>query len=117
MKKVSLGSGEVSPFTGTVIVRVVWPGAKVSVPFTAVKSPGSAALPFEVKKSTETVFVLAVDIVTVKVALIDPLFPSVTVTSLIDSDGGTTVNEVLDVLLLPVKSEVVVVTPATLLMV
>ena len=34
--KVSLGSTTVSPRTGTAMVRVIWPGAKVSVPETAV---------------------------------------------------------------------------------
>jgi hypothetical protein len=53
----------------------------------------------EVKKSTETGLALALDKLTVKVAFVDPLLPSVTVTSLIDSEGGTTVNEVLDELL------------------
>ena len=31
-KKVSVASGMVSPITGTLMVRVVWPGVKVSVP-------------------------------------------------------------------------------------
>ena len=70
------------------IVCVVWPGVKVSVPLAACSRPGRTAVPLAVAESTVTVRPLAVLRLTVKVAVTVPVLPSVTVTSLIESVGS-----------------------------
>src|SRR4051812_48932345 len=87
-RNVSSGSDVVSPFTRTVIVCAVTPGAKVRVPLVAVKSLPPVAVPSAVAYATVTELVLAGDKVTVNVAGVGPLFPSRTVTRLIASVGG-----------------------------
>ncbi|KAG1244788.1 hypothetical protein G6F68_015306 [Rhizopus microsporus] len=66
--KVSSGSTVVSPLTSTVIVCVVVPGGKLSVPLAAVA--------------------LAADSVTVNTAGVVPLLPSVTLMSAMDNEGA-----------------------------
>ena len=85
--KVSLISSRWSPLTGTVIVCVVMPGAKVSVPRGGgVVAPGVArAVGGRVVDGDRGP--LAARSVTVKVGVRRPALPSVTVTSLIDSVG------------------------------
>ena len=70
-----------------VIGLLVCPAEKLSVPLWAVKSPGAVAVPLAVVKLTATASVLASERVTENVALTVPLLPSVTVLSLIESDG------------------------------
>ncbi len=86
--KVSSPSSSWSPLTTTVTDLVVSPAANVSVPLVAPKSAGEVALPGAVAKSTVTCRPLTGERVTVKVALVVPVWPSVTVTSSTDSAGS-----------------------------
>ena len=73
----------------TTIVCVVTFGAKVIVPVWPVKSPPATAVPFAVAKSTVTGWPETGESVTVKVIV--PA-ASLTVTSLIESDGGPSLS-------------------------
>ncbi len=90
--KLSFGSPTVSPFTVTETVFVVSPGPKLTdVGATATKSVPARAVLLPVAQVTDEVPVFP-DRVMVKVAAIVPELPSVTVTSLMRSDGIDAAN-------------------------
>ena len=82
----------------TVIVCVVTPGANVNVPLVAVKSLPTTAVADVVLKSTVAGKPLAVDSVTVKVAVPAPSF---TVTSFTTNDGIASLSLIVPVPVTP----------------
>jgi hypothetical protein len=84
-KKVSFGSGDVSPLTETLIVRVVCPAQTTPVPLPQCSHRLSTAVRGEeIDRDGTAAGARQGD---VKAALVEPLLPSVTATSLIDNVG------------------------------
>ena len=96
-KKVSSGSTRVSPTISTAIVRWNSPGPKKRKSSAGLKSPPPAvAVPSRVSKATVTRFVAGDDRLTWMIASEVPEFPSVTVTSSIDSSGVTSSSVIVN---------------------
>ena len=82
--KVSLPSAMVSPVTAIVMVWLIWPAAKFRKPPPPARSRPACAVPLAIRKPTPKAPVPPVR-VSVKVASVSPVSPSVTVASEIET--------------------------------